>query len=588
MPSPVPVQVTEGGLTAAAANLPVTLPPGGASTDEYIVIIAKGSVSCTINALAGWTELLDEAVALGLAIIRYTGAGVPSNPTFVQSAASRSVWCAFRITGANKSIAPEIGTTATGTSTTPNPPSRAVTGGPKDVLSIVCFAAAGELADDDSLVTTFPTNYNEIFVEKTGGTGGTNLGGILGAGARRLTAVSTEDPGTFTQNASRAWRAQTIIVHPVPPKQTSVGRISLAPASEPETRTAHQLKVTAKITGGAGTIRMALYEGATNRSGDLESALLSGTDTEYTLPISNGNAAAIVDYSDLEIRFWGYSVAGDAATFSIEKMWLELPPAGVPVPGSYSLDGTDDKIVYADAPALDALNLSDYLVLAWIRPGAGGNNNGRIFSRAAAASGGPVGHMQLMVGNGLNGTRDTNFSARQKHGDADTHAVAVSATGVVPNDAWSCVGMHYQGSVPRIFDAGTLLTPASTTTPTGVQDTESDQGVTIGNSAFGDRQFQGQIAYIGIWNVSSLSDADVNTLVSNFYNGGTGTPAVPRQDLLVEFIRLDANGSVDGEKSVLVSPTVTGAVFSSSNVPPVTYQELSLITPDTDNFFPFI
>jgi hypothetical protein len=368
---PTIVNTGEGGLTAAGTNLAMTLPGGGLSTDEYIVIIAKGSVACTINALTGWTELFDENVANGLAIIRYTGAGVPANPTFVQSASSRSVWGIYIIRGADKAIPPDVAVApATGTSTTPNPPSRAVTGGPKDVLAISCFAAAGELADDDSLVTTFSGTLG--LIEKTGGIGGNNLGGILGASAEQVSATSAVDPPSYIQNASRAWRAQTIIVHgqgaqtlfgavampitfgkdvagtkktfaqvafPItfgkavagdikPAKATTVGRISLASGFSPVTRADHAIKVLARVTGGTGTIRAALYEGATNRSGDLESTALTGSLVEYTLPIPEANADDIIDYSDLEIRFWGYSAAGDAATFEIDKLWLEIPVQG--------------------------------------------------------------------------------------------------------------------------------------------------------------------------------------------------------------------------------------------------------------------
>ena len=214
---PVVAATTEGGLTAAGTSLPVTLPAGGASTDEYLVIVAKGSIACTINALTDWTELRDENLAGGMSVIRYTGTGVPSDPTFVQNASSRSVWCAYRITGADKTTAPEVSTVATGTSTTPDPSSRAVTGGPKDVLAIACFSITGavEVADTDILVTAFPANYTAGQVQKTGGTSGTNLAGGLGAAARQVTTAS-EDPGTFTQNASRGWRAQTIVVHPAP------------------------------------------------------------------------------------------------------------------------------------------------------------------------------------------------------------------------------------------------------------------------------------------------------------------------------------------------------------------------------------
>jgi hypothetical protein len=215
--APAVAGTTEGGLTSAGTSLPVTLPAGGASTDGYLVIVAKGSGAVTINALADWTEIVDAATAADLAFLWYTGTGVPANPTFVQSGSSRSVWCAYRITGTSRSRTPTIGTIATGSSVNPNPPSASVTGGPLDILAIACFAGAGELADNDSLVTTFPTNYSSGQVEKTGGIGGSNLAGILGSAARQVTGASSEDPGTFTLGTSRAWRAQTIIVYPLAP-----------------------------------------------------------------------------------------------------------------------------------------------------------------------------------------------------------------------------------------------------------------------------------------------------------------------------------------------------------------------------------
>ena len=85
------------------------------------------------------------------------------------------------------------------------------------------FGMAGEQADDDTLVTTFPTNYTQGQAEKTCGIAGTNLGGMIGAAARQVT-TSAEDPGTFTAIDNAAWRAQTIVVHPDP-------NITISPAA---------------------------------------------------------------------------------------------------------------------------------------------------------------------------------------------------------------------------------------------------------------------------------------------------------------------------------------------------------------------
>lgn len=255
----------------------------------------------------------------------------------------------------------------------------------------------------------------------------------------------------------------------------------------------------------------------------------------------------------------------------------------------YLFDGSDDRLVYADAPVLDALSLGEYLILAWVRPTNSGHNNGRIFGRASSVAGGPVGHMQLMVGNGQNGTRNTNFTGRQKHNEGETSAIAVSATGVVANNGWNCIGFHYGGGIPRLFDGGVLLVPASSSAPSGGQDLEAEFGIAVGNSSFGDRAYAGQIGYIAIWNVSSLTDVEINTLVSDFYGGGSGSIVVPRQDLLVEFLRLESAGNTTGDKNILSAPTVTGAVFTSANAPPISYQALGAPpAADTDNFFAFV
>lgn len=115
-----------------------------------------------------------------------------------------------------------------------------------------------------------------------------------------------------------------------PPKSTSVARVSLAAGGEPTSRTAHSIKVRARVTGGAGTIRAALYEGATNRSGDLESSALTGSLADYTLSIPDASAANITSYADLELRFWGYSATGEAITVEIDQIWLETPEASGP------------------------------------------------------------------------------------------------------------------------------------------------------------------------------------------------------------------------------------------------------------------
>lgn len=112
-------------------------------------------------------------------------------------------------------------------------------------------------------------------------------------------------------------------------KVTSVAEISLASHGIPATRTSHTIKIRARsTTGSTGVIRAALYEGATNRSGDLTSTALTNAFADYTLVIPDAAAAAITDYSNLSIRFWGYDSAGNALIFEVAKVYLNLPSAG--------------------------------------------------------------------------------------------------------------------------------------------------------------------------------------------------------------------------------------------------------------------
>jgi hypothetical protein len=215
MASPVVEGTAETAVSTAGTSHAITLPASIASTDLVLLTMEIGSTSATLNALTDWTELLDEAVAHGLKILYYSGAGVPGNPTFTSSAATRSATIAWRISGAEvpATQAPQIGTTATGTGTTPNPPSVTPTGGSKDYLFIAMFGRDGEEADDDTWATAAPTNYTPTTpLQKACGVAGTNLGGMVAAASRQLTAAS-DDPGTFTA-ATGNWRAQTIAVHP--------------------------------------------------------------------------------------------------------------------------------------------------------------------------------------------------------------------------------------------------------------------------------------------------------------------------------------------------------------------------------------
>jgi hypothetical protein len=214
--SPTVAATNESSTNTAGTNHTVALPGGISAGDLLLICLDKGSTAATVNAHADWTELLDENSANGLYIAYRWAVGGESNPTLVTSASTRSAEITLRITGAENPAtqAPQIATTGTGTSATPDPPS-ITPGSSKDYLFIALFGQAGEEADDDTWVNTPPTNYlPSPPLQKACGTAGTNLGGKIGLAHRQLTTGSAEDPGTFGVDVSAAWRSQTIMVHP--------------------------------------------------------------------------------------------------------------------------------------------------------------------------------------------------------------------------------------------------------------------------------------------------------------------------------------------------------------------------------------
>lgn len=218
MAFPTVEAVAENSTNTAGTSHAVTLPSGIGPLDEVLIFMDIGSTSATLNALTDWTELLDEAAANGLKILRWTGPGIPTNPTFTTSASTRSARIVLRIGGASKVTAPQIATTATGTSATPDPPASASpSGGTQDYLFIAFFGGAGEEADDDTWSDTPPTNYlPSPPYQKACGIAGVNLGGMIALATRQLNTGAAENPGTFAKDVSAAWRAQTVIVHPAP------------------------------------------------------------------------------------------------------------------------------------------------------------------------------------------------------------------------------------------------------------------------------------------------------------------------------------------------------------------------------------
>jgi hypothetical protein len=204
----------ETAVSTAGTNHAITLPASIAAGDLLLIFLDKGNTAATINSHADWTELLDENFGNGLYIAYRWATGSDSNPTLVSSASTRSATIAYRISGAENPATspPQVGTTATGSGTAPDPPSLTAGGGTvKDYLWIACFGRDGEEADDDTWATGPPSGYTGL-LQKACGVAGTNLGGMIATAHRQLNAA-VENPTAFAV-ATGGWRANTVAVHP--------------------------------------------------------------------------------------------------------------------------------------------------------------------------------------------------------------------------------------------------------------------------------------------------------------------------------------------------------------------------------------
>ena len=111
------------------------------------------------------------------------------------------------------------------------------------------------------------------------------------------------------------------------PTATTVARVSLSAGATPQTRTLHSIVARAKKASGTGVVNLwvALYEGGTNRSGDIQSAPLTTALADYELAIDDGAAATIGSYSNLEVRFWATSSTGDVIDVDVADIYLQIP-----------------------------------------------------------------------------------------------------------------------------------------------------------------------------------------------------------------------------------------------------------------------
>jgi hypothetical protein len=153
-----------------------------------------------------------------------------------------------------------------------------------------------------------------------------NGGGFNVAAGTKATAGAI---GTITATlATSSVQGHLVIaLRAIDPTATTIARVSLASRSTPPERTSHRIVMRVRLANAAiaGTIRAQLYEGANARSAELESGALTGSFTERVLSLTNTEATSITSYSDLEIRFRGFSSLGLAPVFDVAEIQFDAP-----------------------------------------------------------------------------------------------------------------------------------------------------------------------------------------------------------------------------------------------------------------------
>lgn len=193
------------------SNHAVTLPSGIVSGNLLLVFFACNT-GATLTDPSGWTVLVSKTnTDLFRVYAKIASGSEGSSVTVALSSNQRAGATAYRITGNRNGVSTSeiaVSTAVDETTTTPNPPSLTPSWGAAENIWIT----ASFVMDTNYTGTpTYPTNYSLGQLEGKGGTAGNGSGVCTAA---RLLNAATEDPGTFTFNASKARSSYTLAIRP--------------------------------------------------------------------------------------------------------------------------------------------------------------------------------------------------------------------------------------------------------------------------------------------------------------------------------------------------------------------------------------
>jgi len=227
-----------GSLTAA-------LPASIAAGDLLLMLVVVASNAAqTVTTPTGWTQLFNDVgpgLLRRLACFYKTATGSEGSSVSITASGGGLACLTWRITGWTGT--PAAGTTATGSSTAPTPPSLSPSWGSGTTLWLACM---GDAVSSSSIAP--PTNYSNGFqADQTS----TSPQAHAAAASRALTAAS-EDPGAFTIS-SGSWAANTIAIQGAPSNFSQT--VSVTSTAAPTIINSVGKAVSATTTGAAGILK---------------------------------------------------------------------------------------------------------------------------------------------------------------------------------------------------------------------------------------------------------------------------------------------------------------------------------------------
>ncbi len=179
--------------------------PTGIVVGELLLAICDVAGNGSVTTPTGWTSLLNAtsgtaATDRRLVVFYRTADGTEGSSVSIANSLSSMAVITLRISGWKGTPA---AATATGGTTSPDPPSLSPSWGSADTLWIAAAACRG------TSVSVFPSGFSNTQSSQI--TGGVNS---FAVSAELDATTATEDPGTFTQQSNN-WAAATIAIQPV-------------------------------------------------------------------------------------------------------------------------------------------------------------------------------------------------------------------------------------------------------------------------------------------------------------------------------------------------------------------------------------